>query len=159
MKINKTISGLLLTVGALGGTMAPEVIEQNKEYSIEQVEAKLVATLNISKDKADILSRVFIARENMLLGKRKFNYKGYKIEIVSKEEVDGLLKVVVTAEEGGKALKLNNPYFFKNPPIKVPDGTKRTESIEGTDVELDNFKIDPEAALREIIYQTIVLNE
>ncbi len=159
MNIKKTISGALVTVAALGGAAAPEAIEMNKEYSIEDVNTMIQEPKTISKSKAEILSKIFIARENAIMGKRKFLYKGYKIEIISKEEVDGLLKVVVRAESNGKALKLNNPYMFKNPPIKVPDGTKRTETIEGVDVELDNFKIDPEAALKEIILQTIELGQ
>ena len=59
----------------------------------------------------------------------------YDIESISEE--NGLLKVIVKGQ--GK----RNPFYFKNPPIMVPDG--------------DDFKEDHEEALKQILLQTLEL--
>lgn len=59
----------------------------------------------------------------------------YDIESISEE--NGLLKVIVKGQ--GK----RNPFYFKNPPIMVPDG--------------EGFKEDHEEALKQILLQTLNL--
>ena len=58
---------------------------------------------------------------------------------------------VFLATVGGKAVKLDNPYQFVNPPLMVPDGTVKIKKIHGRDVEVSNMKEDHEAAFRSIL--------
>ena len=68
----------------------------------------------------------------------------------------GAVEVIISAKRDGKELRVNNPYLFYNPPIKVADGTKRTEILEdGTEILVDNFEVNPKKALEEIIIQTL----
>ena len=47
---------------------------------------------------------------------------------------------------------INNPYYIKNPPLFVEDGTYYEElDTEGKNILLSNFKEDPEQALKETI--------
>ena len=48
-------------------------------------------------------------------------------------------------------------FRIYNPPIMVPDGTKQTVTIGVRGVEVDNFKEDAGAALREVIAHNIKL--
>jgi len=49
---------------------------------------------------------------------KKFTHNGVDFDIISKGERNGLLKIVVTASRNGVALPVNNPLYFKNPPLK-----------------------------------------
>lgn len=90
-----------------------------------------------------------------------FNYKGVDITITSPPVVVGdRLEVSVSATRNGKVIPIDNPLIFINPPIKVPDGTVHIEqNIDGVDIEVDNYKEDPQEALKEIVYQVIQLQE
>lgn len=66
------------------------------------------------------------------------------------------LKVVVSAVRGGKSLKVDNPIYFINPPVKVPNGTTtETELPDGRLIQVPNHSEDAAAALREIIAQVV----
>lgn len=82
-------------------------------------------------------------------------YKGIKIHIKEISEENGLLKIRAYAERGGFQIPLDNPFYFQNPPIMVPDGTFHKEKIGGEEFEVHNFKEDLEEALKEFLGQVI----
>jgi hypothetical protein len=74
------------------------------------------------------------------VGKIKFD----KYKIQSIEEKDGDLIVNI------KGFK-ENPIRIVNPPIMVPDGTKRKEIIDGKEIEVDNHKEDHQETLISVL--------
>ena len=87
----------------------------------------------------------------------QYQYEGVDITIMSITKDDkGLLTINPIASKDGVEIKLNTPYKFQNPPVKIKDGTKRKEMMEGKEVELDNFKVDLEGALKEFVGQVVL---
>lgn len=87
---------------------------------------------------------------------KNFSKKGFDIEILELGQETNRLKVIVKAKKDGVELFVDNPLYFLNPPIMVPDGTKRTEIDEhGNLIELDNFKEDLDEALQEMIAECL----
>lgn len=82
------------------------------------------------------------------------------IEIIDLTQIDkGVVAYV-------KAWNKNGPVVFEsgktvekvtiiNPPIKIPDGTRKTEVIDGVEYVTDNFKEDLKGALIESLAHTI----
>lgn len=96
------------------------------------------------------------------LGKLKnvkpYSRHGFDIEILEIGTEIGLLKVIVRAKKNGQYVFVDNPFYFVNPPILVPDGTKKTiVNRVGQVVQVDNFKEDLVEALKEIVAQTLKL--
>jgi len=89
----------------------------------------------------------------------KYTYKGIDIEITKISEEKGLLKVICNATKDGKKIDLGrkNPFWFKNPPILIPDGTMTITQIDRYNFEVANFKEDLLGALKIIIGQAIEL--
>lgn len=147
--MKKTITGIAVGITALGGVAAPEAIEYSKEYSKNQV-IEFVQTRGKDwrKKRAEILSKVYVPKENIVLGERKFNYKGYKVTILEKTTKDDLLKVVVRAEKNGVSRRFK-PFYYKNPPISNKTCTGPTEDL------VCEYDFDAEATLKEIITQTL----
>ncbi len=78
------------------------------------------------------------------------------------EEAYSRLKVEVEAYDdvNGVPLLVNNPYYFVNPPILVPDGTfyeqlVPTKKDMNHKILMPNVKEDPKLALETIIVQAI----
>ena len=86
---------------------------------------------------------------------KKFQKNGIKFSVKELLEENDLLKVVVEAEKDGKKIEVNNPLYYKNPPLKVPNGKKIKVEYEGMEHEIDEFEENHEKALKEIIYQTV----
>lgn len=97
---------------------------------------------------------------NEVNGVISYNDGVYDIEITNVSKENDLLKVEATAKIDGEVVKLDTPFFYRNPPILIPDGT--TSKVEvtmpfGGSVVRDekNYKQDPLGALKEIVSQTI----
>lgn len=76
----------------------------------------------------------------------KRNFNGIEVEKVLYDQER--LKVIIKG--AGKA----NPFYFQNPPLLVPDGTKSIEiDSEGNEIEVDNFTEDLEKAFEHIVTQ------
>jgi len=89
---------------------------------------------------------------------QKFIRKGFEIEIISMSEENEMLKIIATAWKNGKRVFVDNPLYYKNPPIQVPVGKKKIK-LEGKDVEVDEFMVNPDEALKEMVADTIrILN-
>ena len=102
------------------------------------------------KIKVEALSKVKI---------QKFTKYGFDIELLEVGIEGELLKVIARATKNGQEVFASNPLYYKNPPILVPDGTKKPFTNElGITYMIDNFKEDLEEALREIVGQTINLS-
>lgn len=55
-------------------------------------------------------------------------------------------------------IPLNNPFIFVNPPVMVPDGTKKiVKDIFNKNTEIDNFKEDPKEAFKLLIQHSVEL--
>jgi len=95
---------------------------------------------------------------------------GTKIEMGAVTNLDGKAVVVLARawDEGGNPIGFGpdgsvewERFRFFNPPIMVPDGTKRREpapvphTFPNDEMEIHNFKEDLTGALRQIIAQTI----
>lgn len=87
----------------------------------------------------------------------EFSIDGVEIEIFVLKQEDGLLKVDARAVKDGEVLKVDNPLYFKNPPLKVPTGKFHKELIDGEEVDVMNYREAPEEALKQIIWQVIKL--
>ena len=87
---------------------------------------------------------------------REFELRGFKVSIKSVEVENGTLKVDLSATKDGKPAKADLPYYYKNPPTMVPDGTTSIiKDQKGNDIVIDNFKEDFGASLEEMITQTL----
>ena len=90
---------------------------------------------------------------------------GLRIEIRNVEKIEGGVQMFVRAWKGTKQLGFGADGSVEwehirifNPPILVPDGTKRTHTMyDGTQVQVDNFREDPAAATRLGLAHTISL--
>ena len=110
------IAGVALSLAAAGVIYLSPPEKGVEEINIEQVTDK-------GEYKSDLLSKSI--NKNTI-----FQRGDVLIEVLEIGLKDDLLRVVINASKGGEVLKVDNPLYFKNPPIKVPDGTKHKELIE-----------------------------
>jgi hypothetical protein len=62
----------------------------------------------------------------------------------------------LAVSKDGQAIPLNNPFYFYNPPIMVPDGTFHTElRLDGTEMQVPNYKESPTEAMQVFISQVV----
>ena len=97
--------------------------------------------------------------------KKQVEIKGkslHEIEVeivsVSKELINGndLLKVIAKAWKDGIEVYVDNPLYYHNAPIMVPDGTFEMKIDEfGKEMQVANFVENPEEALRQIVLETL----
>lgn len=95
-----------------------------------------------------------------------FTKNGFQIKVkeISKEISGlemGLLKIVVEVKKNGVPVFVDNPLYYKNPPITVPDGTtslvQGNVELGGGMIEVDNYKVDVKEAMKRIIFDTVFL--
>jgi hypothetical protein len=81
---------------------------------------------------------------------------GFTITISSLSLEGLMLKVIASAIQGGNPVSVNNPLYFLNPPILVPDGTTRLVTDRyGITERLPNFKEDLDEAIRQMVAEVI----
>lgn len=91
---------------------------------------------------------------------KKFKYKAiYDVDIVSINVENELLKLHIIVNENHTEI-YNDIFFFKNPPILIPDGTFYTETyIDKRGIQktrqAKNFIEDLDGALEEMIKNTL----
>ena len=87
----------------------------------------------------------------------KFNLDGIDVEIVSVGHEGELLRVIARAWRNGVELPVDNPLYYKNAPMMVPDGTFETvtDPETGKQRQQSNFAENPQEALRQIVLETI----
>jgi len=79
-----------------------------------------------------------------------------EVEIVEVSGEGDLLKVITRAWKDGVEVFVDNPLYYHNAPICVPDGTFETKVDEfGKEMQVANFIENPEEALRQIVIETI----
>ena len=88
---------------------------------------------------------------------RTFKHDNIDVEIVSVGHEGELLKVIARAWRNGVELPVDNPLFYKNAPVLVPDGTFETvaDPETGKQRQQSNFAENPQEALRQIVMETI----
>lgn len=69
---------------------------------------------------------------------------------------DFYLRVFVTAKKDGNDIDFDGDMIFLNPPVKVPNGTYRTETIDGEDIDIANCEEDVTTALKEIVNDAFI---
>jgi hypothetical protein len=79
------------------------------------------------------------------------------VEILSSEPQGELLKVMAKCWLDGVEMPVDNPLYYKNAPMMVPDGTFETvvDSITGGSRQVANFHEDAPEALRQIVLETL----
>ena len=149
MKSLKKIAGTVALVGMIATPTYFSLDKYETPNNKTQVEMNIekMDSFQKSKNKAQILVKEKI----------NFTKNGIQVKIIQIEEKDGLLKVIVEAKRGKEVLKVDNPLFFKNPPIKVSTGKYHKEITNGEEIDVANFEVNPAEALKEIIIQTIEL--
>ena len=89
---------------------------------------------------------------------QQIQWKDYRVEIDYVREVGNNLHVMFRAYANNNLLPLSMPYIFVNPPILVPDGTKKkVKDSFGRDDEVDNFIEDHTKAFENIIRAEVEL--
>ena len=156
MKLWQKIAGGLVVAGVAATPIAADKLDK---YEVPPAKTQFEQTLDLSENrgltKADALSKVKIKR--LLKKEGEFSLRGIDVRIINLTRVGERLKVDLTAEKDGKKLKLDTPYWYVNPPVKVPTGKFHKELIDDEEVDVANFEVNLEEALKEIIVQTIEL--
>jgi len=101
----------------------------------------------------------------LVVGKFTDDQYGVEVEIKSIEKIEGGIQLYARAWKGTKQLGFGadgtvewERFRIFNPPIMVPDGTKKKEIIDGKEVWVSNFKEDLLGALRETLADIIKIN-
>jgi hypothetical protein len=101
----------------------------------------------------------------LVVGKFTDDQYGVEVEIKSIEKIEGGIQLYARAWKGTKQLGFGadgtvewERFRIFNPPIMVPDGTKKTVTDEtGLTHEIDNFKEAPLEALQKSLAHTVKL--
>lgn len=81
-----------------------------------------------------------------------FLYQGFVINIVDISKEGNLLKIIAHATKNGELVKVDNPLYFMNPPILVPDGTTYTDNRGRVN---NNYKEDLVEAIKQMVGECI----
>ena len=154
----KTTAGVLIIAGVSAGVVialpgkyedpparhGAEVFLENLPTEERRVEkAKILAAAEIPDTDGDKVS--------------DFTIDGITIKVKSLSQTGELLKVMVEASLDGYPLAVDNPYFYKNPPIKVPTGKYHRELIDEKEKDVMNYRVDAVEALKQILIESIKL--
>lgn len=88
---------------------------------------------------------------------RSFTVDNITVSLLEAPSVENnCIKVTVNAEINGKPLTVDNPLYFYNPPIMIPDGTTYQSMDQvGNAIHIHNYKEDVEGAFRQMIIRLI----
>ncbi len=160
-------AAVALFVVVLPNLPAAPVVRQEQLSATGKAEKTLkerVLELPDAKTRATFKGREIakaLRGENFL---RRVDIGDYDVQVVDVEEMDGGVTVFARAWDGASGKQIGfgdgsidiERFRVFNPPILVPDGTKRPMvSDTGEAYELDNFKEDPEKAIHEALEETI----
>lgn len=154
MKLWQKIAGGLTVIGVASSPIAVDKLDKYEDPPAKtQLEQTLEISINKGLTKADVLSKIEI--NELFKKKGEFSLRGIDVRVINLTRVGEKLKIDLTAEKDGEQLDLDTPYWFVNPPVKVPNGKYHKELINGEERDVENFEVNPERALKEIIVQTI----
>ena len=156
MDIKNIGLGLVGVATLVGAGATPELINSSKELTPTEVQ-EFVKKVDYKKFKnADVLSKVHFSKKN-LIGERSFTKEKIEFTVHKQEYKRGLLHVVFSAKRGNEILETNLDVKFKNPPLKVPDGTTSLvfDKTLGEEVEMQNFEYNPNEALKQILFDLV----
>ncbi len=115
-----------------------------------------------SHEQANIKAAEFAKLD--LTGEFEDAARSTRIEIQSLHAIDGGIELFARAWKGSEQMGFGpdgsveiERFRIFNPPILVPDGTKHGEVVQGQKIQIDNFKEDLPAALRQTLAHTISL--
>ena len=138
------VTGVLVVGATIGFVALPDAPIKTHTEIIMGLQGK------IHEYKAEVLSR-------SMGGETFFVMEGIEVNILEIMRKNDLLSVEITARKDGQPLVVNNPYLFKNPPLKIATGTFRTEIIDGVETEVHNTEENPKEALKTILIQAVKL--
>lgn len=114
-------------------------------------------TSKTTEEKADIKSAEIVSLVKIGEYQRK-----YKIEIVKIKTIKTGVEILARAWENDKQIGFGKDgtvdierFRIFNPPILVPNGTRKTTIIDGDEFEVDNFKEDAKEALLQALEDII----
>ena len=86
----------------------------------------------------------------------RYSTDGLDINILSaKETPNNLLKVQLTVRKNKKTLNVNAPFYFQNPPVKVPNGTFKKKEINGEIRDIELYEINILEAMKAFVLDAI----
>jgi len=150
-KAISTTAAVALALGTFAGSQipeTPEIVEVEKVIEVQEKD-KIGNVLKYVSPKEKAKVKAQIMKEKAKVKKYKKNDVDFEIVSVSYKEEKNILCAVVKAKKN-KPLSVNNPLCFYNPPIRVSTGAF---DEEGNEI----FEENPEEAFKEIIYQTVKL--
>ena len=115
----------------------------------------LLANAISPSEKCEI-SHTELSKINPHTFRAQHNLKDIDIKIVSVSCEEKLLKVMVQAWCDSVEIAVDNPLYYKNAPILVPDGTFETVIDEnGEPKQIANFVENQIEALQIIVFDTL----
>jgi len=154
--MKKKLTGIGVGLVATGAGINPVMVDLPNQ-SLAQEAQGIVKEQGYKKSvNADILSKVSFPKK-YFVGERYFEKEGIVFTVHSLNYYKGLLSVVFSAELNGEMIEDHLKAKFKNPPLKVPDGTKHEEldKTTGEKTMVDNYKFSPDKALEQILFDLV----
>jgi hypothetical protein len=146
--IGGTIGGLI----AIGIAMTLPASDKEDKYEQPEQVTQMETEIFDSDNKALLKAQRLKDKHKNKFKKREFDVEINNISVDENE----CLRVVIEAIKDKTTLVIDNPYIYCNPPVKVGTGKYHKELIDGEEIDVENFKYDPEEALQEIIIDTIL---
>ena len=156
------IAGALVVVGTASGIAADRLDKYEDPAEKTQIEIQLEAAKPEAKSsmKSELLAAATIPDtdgDKMM----DFTLRGIDVEILEIRQSGALLYAEISAEKDGKKLVVDNPLWFKNPPIKVPTGKFHRRvadfGLGNEEMDIENTVVDVNEALKEILTQVVEL--
>lgn len=105
-----------------------------------------------AKEKQELKNREFKKIKTPFM----YAVDGLDIEILSiKDGEKETLEVQLNVFKNGEIINVNAPFLFKNPPVKVPNGTFRKELVDGEEKDIENTGLNILEALKRFVLDTI----
>lgn len=99
---------------------------------------------------------VYKAHVHCSISFRSFSKDGIDVVITDPVLENDCVKISIEASQNGNPLFVDNPVYFYNPPIMIPDGTvyQSTDQL-GNQIYLSNYKEDIEQAFQLMVIRLI----
>jgi len=89
-------------------------------------------------------------------GKEHFSYEGLDFYILERDSKRGAVYIRMDVYDGNEKLRVNNPLWIMNPPIKNHDGTYFKQQVTD-DIVLDSkiYVEDPSGTMKSVLYEHV----
>lgn len=91
----------------------------------------------------------------------QYSYRGISFVLMTVSTSGSAVTMTVAASDARGPLPMDNPYIFVNPPLHVEDSAgpivrTQTDPVTGA-ISERRLRLDPLAAIKETLYQTVIL--